>query len=116
MENIKVQIEKAVNGNCKDVAALIKASLKARTGRSWSVKIDSGSAYGWLTIASMPKDFNEWSMKDEDRKELATALGLDYVHNQGEKVPPQRDFYRVALARAMTGTDLGYTATPNWNN
>lgn len=115
MEKIKAQIEEAVRGNCKDVAALIKANLKARTGRSWSVKIEKGSAYGWMTISSMPKDFNDWAMKDEDRAQLAAVLGLDYVHNQGEKVPPQSDFYRLYLARAMTGTDLGYTASPNWN-
>jgi hypothetical protein len=34
----------------------IKAALKARSGRTWSVTGGKGTAWGWLTIDVQPKD------------------------------------------------------------
>jgi hypothetical protein len=35
--------------------AAIRKALKARSGKSWSVRGDRGSAWGWIRISLPPK-------------------------------------------------------------
>jgi hypothetical protein len=43
-----------------DVIKAIKSALKARTGKSWSVRGGRGTGYGWLTIDA-PKALRRWT-------------------------------------------------------
>ena len=81
-----------------------------------------GTAYGWLTIQSLPSERTadldgtaphrnpEFGyMTLSDREELGRLLGLDRpVHAQGEKIPASHDSYREYLMRANGCTPTIY--------
>lgn len=120
----------------------IRAGLKRRTGRSWSVTGGRGTAWGWIkidapparrTFQSVPKPSNPmslpgaegWEWKDtgepghyagpEDCRVLAEALGLDApAHFQGVSVPASSDYYREYVERAE-GTPVTKKAVPYWD-
>ena len=76
----------------KTACAQIAASLKSRSGKRWSVTHDRGTAYGWITIISLPsarKDSEFGYMSDADCAELAALLGESSVHMQGHSVSPE---------------------------
>lgn len=86
----------------------IRAGLRRRTGREWSVTGGRGTAYGWITITAPPRRRVDSSgnplgaknatgrvvdqddaayMSEVDRTDLAVALGLQHPsHTQGETV------------------------------
>lgn len=106
-----------MRGTPKEVAKAIREALKVRTGQTWSVTNDRGTAYGWLKIASPPKrqDGVYGYMSDDDRALLGEALGLNGpVHQQGESVPSSPDYYREYLERAH-GQPVTKKATPYWD-
>lgn len=73
----------------------IKVALKRRSGKSWSVRGGSGTAWGWIKISAMPKNLDEFGrMRDEDRAELAKLLGKEHVHQQGESIPADGAYYQ----------------------
>lgn len=95
-----------------EAIATIKAALKKRSGKVWSVTGGKGTAWGWLTISApparctwkyrlLPGHLNtcheDWEAYDDgkpggyispaERKELADLLGLDRpIHDQGQLV------------------------------
>ncbi len=89
----------------------IKAALKARSGKSWSVTGGKGTAWGWIKIDTMParKRF-DWEgnptdsefgyMSKEEQKELAVLLGLERMHPQGESIPSGSHYREEFVARA----------------
>lgn len=90
------------------VIARIKAALKARSGKTWSVTGGRGTAYGWITIDAPParrtatrdsETGGEYTTK-ADRSELAALLGLDSVHLQGVSIAASSDHYREYVDRA----------------
>ena len=84
-----------------EAIAEIKAALKARTGRAWSVKGGRGSVWGWITITAQPRQLDQYgAMTDSDRDLLAAALGLDSVHHQGVSIPAGSDYRREYVDRA----------------
>jgi hypothetical protein len=102
--------------NRNDVIAAIKAGLKARSGKSWSVTGGRGTAHGWIRIC-VPKSkaIDEWgTMSDAQCRELAGLLGLERVHCQGESIPADHNYRRVYLARSA-GLTPTTTATPYWD-
>lgn len=82
----------------------IREGLKARSGKTWSVKGGRGTAWGWLKISAPPKrctagDFGY--MTPEDCAELGRLLGLKGpVHFQGESVPASSEHYWEYVDRA----------------
>lgn len=112
--------------NRNEVMKKIKANLKARTGRTWSVTGGRGTAYGWLSIDAPParrkwqnvdsgeRDergmpvYNEvfdtsrefGHMGPEDRAILAEALGMESVHHQGVSIPSSHGHYQEYLDRS----------------
>lgn len=71
----------------------IKAALRRRSGKAWSVRGGRGTVWGWITITSPPARRGRWGeMTPEDCAELAELLGLDTVHPQGEMIPAQADY------------------------
>ena len=95
--------------------ALIKKALKARSGKTWSVTGGRGTAYGWITVSSMPcRRVGFDYISDEDRNELASLLALDSVHRQGHSIPASSDYYRENLERAH-GLPVTKKAEPYWD-
>lgn len=103
----------------------IKEALKDRSGKSWSVKGGTGTAYGWITIDVMPKartwDAEGVTPKDEwgysskaDREELGKLLGLETVHCQGVSIPSSNAYYQEFLDRSE-GRAPSVMGTPYWD-
>ena len=81
------------------IAALRKV-LRDRTGHAWSVTGGKGTAWGWITVTSVPARRTEFgSMTDADREELSTVIG-DAVHHQGWMIPASSDHRAQALEMA----------------
>jgi hypothetical protein len=92
----------------------IRAALRARSNRSWSVRGGRGTSWGWITIIAAPKRLVDGFMTDDDRAELAGLLGLDSVHGQGELIPASSAHRREYLARAQ-GREPAVRGEPYWD-
>ena len=68
-----------------ELIARVKAALKARSDRPWSVTGDRGTSYGWVTVTAPPRRRTEEgsTMTALDRMELCRLFNLTYVHDQG---------------------------------
>ena len=119
--------------------ARIRAALKKRSGKAWSVTGRTGTALGWLKIDAPParqtwrqretgakdergypiyEDYDSGepngSMGPADRAELAALLGLATVHHQGELIPSGGDYYREYVDRAE-GRKPAKVGTQYWD-
>lgn len=95
--------------------AAIRAALRRRTGRPWSVTGGRGTAWGWITISSPPaRRVGYGYLSDADRAMLAAAMGLDRVHQQGVSVPASGADRRWYRARAE-GLPTGPAPEPYWD-
>lgn len=97
--------------------ARIRRALRERTGRSWSVTGGRGTSWGWITVSAPPaRRVGDWRgyLSDEDRAELATALDLTSVHQQGVQIPASTD-YRVEYVDRAEGRRPRRTGTPYWD-
>lgn len=119
----------------------IRAALKRRSGRAWSVTGGRGTAWGWIRIDAPParrvwasrlregvgeieaerSDWIEYDagepghhMGPEDRAELARLLGLETVHHQGVSIPSGGNYYAAYIERAETGT-TSLDPQPYWD-
>jgi hypothetical protein len=102
-----------------DRASTIKAirtALKTRSGKTWSVRGGTGTAWGWITISSPPaRSADQWgTMTDDEAKELATLLGLSRVHHQGVSIAASTSHYREYIDRAE-GRQPSVTGSPYWD-
>lgn len=103
-----------------DAIKIIRDALKRRSGKTWSVTGDRGTAWGWINIMSPPKrrvssdgthkgDGTDWYMSDIDRDELGDLLGFGRpVHCQGESVAADSSYRREYIARALGLDPLSY--------
>lgn len=96
------------------VIARIKAALKARSGKAWSVTGGKGTAYGWLHISAPPARCRfTWDGLEPaqgetghcpslaERLELGKLLGrTEPIHPQGESVAASHAHYREYIDRA----------------
>ena len=115
----------------EDAIARIKAGLKARSGKTWSVTGGRGTAWGWLRIDAPPArrgfdgaglvkvapaykgDVGASSLAE--REELGRLLNLGHpVHHQGESVPSGSHYWEEYVARAEGRTPERYGA-PYWD-
>ncbi|MEW6775057.1 MAG: hypothetical protein AB1405_02075 [Bdellovibrionota bacterium] len=94
----------------------IKAALKRRSGRAWSVTGGRGTAWGWITIHALPSRRVEPCdyMSDQDRTELAKLLALDRVDQQGVSIAAADDFRREYVDRA-NGRPPSVIGKPYWD-
>ena len=99
-----------------ETIAIIRAELRRRTGRSWSVTGGSGTSWGWITVNAPPaRRGGKWGpMCDADRATLAEALGLPTVSTQGESIPAGSDYRAEYVARAR-GEKPTVTGRPYWD-
>lgn len=125
------------------VIKALKAALKSRSGKVWSVTGGKGTAWGWITINAIPSrrtwkniptsgnevaqapghenwveinepDYEFGHMGPDDRAELASLLGLERVNYQGHSIPASSAHYREALERAH-GLPVTQIAQPYWD-
>jgi hypothetical protein len=97
-----------------ETIAAIKASLKARSGKPWSVTGGRGTAYGWIRISAPPKRCGDFGvMSEADLTELSVLLGTK-VHHQGVSIPASSDYRREYVARAA-GEAPAVVGTPYWD-
>lgn len=106
--------------------AFIRAALKRRSGKAWSVTGGSGTAWGWITIdappsrrtwsvrlkvgavTDRPEDYEEYdsgqpdnTMSPAEREELGQLMGFDRpAHQQGVSIPASHDHWREYADRA----------------
>ena len=111
----------------------IKAALRRRSGKPWSVTGGRGTAYGWITIDAPPArrtmktrlnagDYEEYdtgqpgdSTTPADRKELGELLGLGGpVHRQGHNIPSSNAYYQEYIDRA-NGRKPTVIGEPYWD-
>lgn len=113
----------------------IRAALKRRTGRTWSVTGGRGTAWGWITVTAPPKRRTggfEWSegeglihidrgpsrntgmLAPDDAFVLAQAMGLERVHEQGISIPAGTD-YRVEHVARAEGRSPSAIGRPYWD-
>lgn len=108
--------------------ATIKADLKRRSGKAWSVTGGKGTAYGWIKIDAPPKRrIYSWDgttivsptpgsgqMSLADRTELGKLLGLDFVHPQGVSIAAS-GAYRTEYMERAAGQVPTEIAQPYWD-
>lgn len=98
--------------------ARIKAALRKRSGRAWSVTGGRGTAYGWIEIRATKRysrDGSGFTLTDEDRDLLGSLLGLGGpVHFQGVSIPAGPDYRREYIDRAE-GREPSVTGKPYWD-
>ena len=111
MENKTPETRTEILGR-NDFIQKVKAALKHRSGKAWSVTGGKGTAWGWVTIDTLPRnrrfDFEDLPTDSEfgyagndDRTELNRLLGLEgLAHSQGISIPSGSDYYREYLDRA----------------
>jgi hypothetical protein len=97
-----------------EAIVLIRAALKRRSGKSWSVKGGRGTAWGWISISSPPsRKVGGWQLSEADQAELSALLGRT-VHHQGVSVPASSEYRREFIARAE-GREPEVVGTPYWD-
>jgi hypothetical protein len=98
-----------------EAIARIKAALKARSNKRWSVRGGRGTSWGWIDVTSPPSRQNEFGyLTEEDRADLARLFGLDVVHRQGLSIAASSDYYREYIDRAE-GRTPAVIAQPYWD-
>ena len=83
-----------------EAIARIRAGLKLRSGKAWSVTGGTGTARGWIYVNVPPKlRVEHGGMNEAARAELGTLFGLDdRVHFQGLSIAPEERVWHVARA------------------
>ena len=109
-----------------EVIKRIRAALKKRSGRSWSVTGGRGTAWGWIKINAPPARCRyDWtgtmgvgsghSPSLADRNELANLLGKEGpMHPQGESIPASSAYYQEYVDRAE-GRTPSVIGTQYWD-
>lgn len=126
--------------NRNETIAEIRAALKRRSGKAWSVTGGRGTTWGWITITApparctwgerqkpgtdgcSPADYESFDagepgrcMGPDDAAELAALLDIPpcMVH-RSVSVPSQNDYYREFIDRA-NGRAPSVLGRPNWD-
>lgn len=94
----------------------IRAGLKARTGKTWSVRNGRGTGWGWLRVSSPPKRCDELGrMPETEVAELAEALGIaPHLARNGVQVINTPDAYTEFVDRAW-GREPSAIGRPYWD-
>lgn len=97
-----------------EAAREIRAALRRRSGKPWSVTTGRGTSWGWITINVPPARRDRCgSMPDADRAELGELLGGIDAHHQGVLVPASSAYRREYIDRANGRPPV--PAAPYWD-
>jgi hypothetical protein len=101
--------------NRDEAIAEIRAALKRRSGRTWSVTGGKGTAWGWITVTTPPARRDEFGcLAEEDRAELSRLMG-EHIHQQGVSIPASAAFREYWVERARTGKAAGEQPEAYWD-
>lgn len=90
----------------------IRAALKRRAGRSWSVRGGRGTAWSWIEVSAPPARRNEFGgISAEDANELSRIFGIGRHHFTGGCWSISREERERMVARAE-GPNLEDLARP----
>lgn len=120
----------------------IRAGLKRRSGKAWSVKGGRGTAWGWIKVDAPParctwesfevetgtdgngERYPRYDWRDTgkpghhagpaDNRELAELFGLSAVHFQGLSIPASTAYYQEHVDRAE-GREASVIGRPYWD-
>ena len=105
----------------------IRAALRRRSGKTWSVTGGRGTVYGWLKIDAPPQrrtfdpdgtgpgQYEYGCTSLAERRELAGLLGLpNPIHCQGHSIPSSNDYYQEYVDRAE-GRTPSVIGQPYWD-
>ncbi|WP_133062524.1 hypothetical protein [Mycolicibacterium peregrinum] len=94
----------------------IRAALKDRSDKRWSVRGGTGTAWGWITIIAPPARRGEHGeMTAEDCAELGELFALGHpAHHQGISVGASILYRHEYVARAE-GRQPDVLGTPYWD-
>ncbi len=91
------------NDRDKAIVAL-KAGLRRRSDRTWSVRGGRGTSWGWILVTAPPSRLNEYgSMTKADQDELTRIFG-EPVHHQGVSIPASNAYREAYLERVLRGS------------
>jgi hypothetical protein len=120
------------------VIARIRAALRRRSGRTWSVTGGTGTAWGWIEVNAPPaRRTAHWVQRPgttgeagdydnldtgvkgghitpADAAELAGLLELESIHFQGASIPASSAHYTEYVDRAEGRTPRAI-AQPYWD-
>lgn len=95
----------------------IRKALKDRSGKTWSVRGGTGTAWGWITITAPParRDGNDL-VTDAERAELVDllALPLHEVSYGGVDIPAGDDYRQEYIDRSE-GRAPSVAGKPYWD-
>lgn len=105
VEEVSEPAPRVVSVDRDEAIAAIRAALRRRSGKVWSVRGGRGTTWGWIKIIAPPRRCGaDGAMTEEDRVELAELLGLDpavgTAHRQGIDVPSSTHYRHEYIARA----------------
>lgn len=91
-------------GDLTEYTKRLRQVLRMRTGRPWSVKVGTGTAYCWVKVEAPPKrrTVRGYAPTAEDQALLEAATG-ESAHSQGFNIPPTRGYQAALLLHAATG-------------
>jgi hypothetical protein len=87
---------------------ILKAELKARSKKAWSVTGGRGTAWGWIRVDAPPRRRVDFGLTDDDRAELSRLFQKD-VYNGGVSIPASTA-HRVEYVARLKGE--AFTSTP----
>lgn len=97
-----------------DAIARIRAALKQRSGKTWSVRGGRGTGWGWIDISAPPKRLDRFgAMSPEDCELLGDLLDMG-VAPYGVQIPASTA-YRVEYVDRAEGRPPRRTGTPYWD-
>ena len=79
----------------------LRSALKARTGRSWSVKGSTGTSWCWIDVCAPPARKHDHRMTSEDESLLAAVMNERRGISGNISIPPTRGHRTAALAAAL---------------
>jgi hypothetical protein len=101
-----------------DAIARIRAALKRRTGRPWSVRGGRGTAWSWIEVSAPPARSDEFGrISIEDANTLARIFGLPANHFLGGcwSISREEREHMVARAEGLGVEDLDRPLAVNDN-
>ena len=99
-----------------ETIAAIRAHLRRRSGRAWSVTGGRGTAWGWISIAAPPARRVNGYLSDADRAELSALLGVE-IHrgDRSCEIAASSTYRREYLDRAAGILPPRVIAKPYWD-
>jgi len=100
------------NDRNKAITAL-RAGLRRRSTKTWSVRGGRGTAWGWITVTAPPSRLDQYGgMSKADQEELSRIF-REHVHHQGISIPASNPYREAYVERVLHGS-TSLNPQPYW--